>query len=92
MEDIIKISFENNQKKINNRGLDEMLKDFSSDEKEYIFITNIFKKVNSQNDIINELKLIKSKTTPTSLLLILKTLGKISISDAQPILDKILYE
>ncbi|SHE88961.1 hypothetical protein [Chryseobacterium takakiae] len=92
MEDIIKISIENSQKKINNRGLDEMLKDFSSDEKEYIFITNIFKKVNNQNDIINELKLIKSKTTPTSLLLILKTLGKISISDAQPILDKILHE
>ncbi|OVE54727.1 hypothetical protein B0E34_18060 [Chryseobacterium mucoviscidosis] len=69
---IIKISIQNNQKTINNRSLDEMLKDFSSDEKEYIFITNIFKKVNNQNDIINELKLIKSKTTPTSLLLILK--------------------
>lgn len=79
-------------KKINNRELDEMLKDFSSDEKEYTFITNIFKKANNQNDIINELKLIKSKTTPTSLLLILKTLGKISISEAQPILDKILQE
>lgn len=90
MEDIIKISIEKNQKKINNRGLDEMLKDFSSDEKEYIFITNIFKKVKNQNDIINELKLIKSQTTPTSLLLVLKTLGKISISDAQPILDEIL--
>lgn len=91
MEDIIKISIQNNQKTINNKGLDEMLKDFSSDEKEYIFITNIFKKVNNQNDIINELKLIKSKTTPTSLLLILKTLGKNSISEAQPILDKILH-
>ncbi|QQV02744.1 MULTISPECIES: hypothetical protein [Chryseobacterium] len=90
MEDIIKISIKNDQKTINNRRLDEMLEDFSSDEKEYIFITNIFKKVNNQNDIINELKLIKSKTTPTSLLLILKTLGKISISEAQPILDKIL--
>lgn len=90
MENTIKISMENNQKKINNRGLDEMLKDFSSDEKEYILITDIFKKVNNQSDIINELKLIKSKTTPTSLLLVLKTLGKISVSDAQPILDEIL--
>ncbi len=92
MEEIIKISTQENQKTINNRRLDEMLKDFSADEKEYIFITNIFKKANNQNDIINELKLIKSKTTPTSLLLILKTLGKISISEAQPILNEILQE
>ncbi|KFF21064.1 hypothetical protein [Chryseobacterium sp. JM1] len=90
MEDIIKISTQNNQKKINNRGLDEMLKDFSSDEKEYAFISVIFKRVNNQNDIIRELKLIKSETTPTSLLLIIKTLGKISVSEAQLILDKIL--
>lgn len=90
MEDIIKISTQNNQKKINNRGLDEMLKYFSSHEKENAFITNIFKRVNNQNDIIKELKLIKSETTPTSLLLIIKTLGEISVSEAQPILDKIL--
>lgn len=67
-----------------------MLKDFSSDEKEYAFISVIFKRVNNQNDIIRELKLIKSETTPTSLLLIIKTLGKISVSEAQLILDKIL--
>lgn len=88
--DLINIEQKNNIKIINKRAIEEILKDFEPKEFEYKKIIHLFKVVNSENDLIRELRKIKKETTPISILLIIKAIGNLSISEANPILEKVL--
>lgn len=88
--EIIEVKTEQGNKIINGRTLYEILKNYDSRDREYSYIFNIFNKIKSEEDLINELRRIKNNTTPISILMIIKSIGNLSISDANPILDKVL--
>ncbi|AXG69764.1 hypothetical protein KORDIASMS9_01991 [Kordia sp. SMS9] len=89
---IIKIKIENNNKTFNERSLKEIINGFEKGEFEYENIMKLFEKINSEKDLIKELKTIKKYTTPISILIIIKALGNLSISEANPILEKVLED
>lgn len=89
---IIKIKIENNSKTFNERSLKEIINGFEKGEFEYENIMKLFEKINSEKDLIKELKILKKYTTPISILIIIKALGNLSISEANPILEKVLED
>lgn len=88
--ELIEIKTEQGNKSINGRTLYEILKNYDSRDAEYNYIFNIFNKIESEQDLISELKKIKNNTTPISILMIIKSIGNLSISEANPILDRVL--
>lgn len=87
---IIEVKTEQGNKTINGRTLYEILNNYDSKDNEYSYIFNIFNKIKSEEELINELKKIKNNTTPNSILMIIKSIGNLSISEANQILDKVL--
>ncbi|MCJ1806238.1 hypothetical protein [Flavobacterium covae] len=85
----INIKVENNNKFINNRTLDEIMKDFNSFDSEFNVIKNLFLKISTEEDLIMELRLIKKNHTPAEILFFIKILGNISISEANHIFEEV---
>lgn len=88
----ILVNTKDKEKTINNRKFGEMIKDFSEKEEEYILIKNVFNNINSEEELILELKKLKAITTPASIMLIIKVIGNFSLIDANPIFDKVMSE
>lgn len=88
----MKIEIKNRKKLINNRDLEQVLKDFIPSEPEYSIIETLFINISSEEELIDELRLLKKHHTPTEILLFIKVLGNLSISEANPIFEKVMND
>jgi signal recognition particle GTPase len=87
---MINIQYNNGLKTINSRSLNEVISDFNSEDKELQIIIDTFNKVNTKDELIHELRKFKNQIEPVSILLCLKAILNLSISEANPILEEIL--
>lgn len=88
----MKIEIQNGKKTINNRDLEQILRDFKPSEIEYNIIKKLFINISSEEEFIYELKSLKKHHTPTEILLFIKIIGNLSISEANPIFEKVMND
>ena len=89
---MITINSNKGKRNINGRDIDEAIKDFSKDDKEYEIIKNAFESISSEEDLINQLKSEKDNISKASILLCLKVILNSSISDVYPLFDRIFED
>lgn len=88
---MINVKIENGVKKINNKKLEEVLEGLNLIHTRINLVKSIFNKTTSEDDLVKELKLLKEKETPTTILLYIMHIGSFeSLYDANIILAKVL--
>jgi hypothetical protein len=88
----IEVKIENGLKKINNQNIETIINGLDSSHTNINKIKEIFEKISSENDLILELKKIYKENTPITILKYIMFIGNLSISEANPILEKVLEE
>ena len=88
--ELIVIKIENGVKRINNQNFHEIIKGLNPSFIDVKEIKKIFEEINSEQGLIEELKKISNKRTPTTILRYIVHIGNLSISQANLILDKVL--
>lgn len=80
-------------KKINGRGLEEILENIPSKPKEIaIAVHEIFNKVNSKAGLIHILKSYREELTPVAIIICIKAILNIPLSEANEILEGVLID
>jgi hypothetical protein len=79
-------------KTFNGQKINDIISKMNSDEKEYSIVKSICEDANSEEDLILGLRKLSKITTPASLLLCIKILGNLSLTDAYPIFDQVMSE
>ncbi|SFN33076.1 hypothetical protein SAMN05421741_10417 [Paenimyroides ummariense] len=87
---LIVIKIENGVKRINNQNVDEVIKGLNPNFIDVKEIKRIFEEINSEEDLIDELKKISNKRTLSTILRYIVHIGNLSIYHANLILDKVL--
>jgi hypothetical protein len=77
------------KKTINGQTLDTILEGVDPLYFDPVVITNIFGKIHSEDELIEELRKMKADNTPTKLLLYIRHLTDLSLMEATEILGKL---
>ncbi|MFN0203991.1 MAG: hypothetical protein ACKVTZ_20900 [Bacteroidia bacterium] len=89
---IINIKIENGCKFIGNRKLVDIINKFPSELHRHNIIESIFNKISSQEELILELKKLKGKTTPISILVMIKIMANVSLTEALPVFYEVMAQ
>ena len=86
----IEVKLENGIKTINGQTLHDILQNTNDNEVRVATLSYLFNNVNSDQELIIELKKLKSEYTPVAILFYLKLLTKGTIADVNDYFQKIL--
>ena len=89
---IINIKIVDGEKFINEQNFETILKNSNTKYTDKDELFKLFNKVSNELDIILELKKRKDTETPVSILKYIMLIGNLSITEAQPIFDKVMED
>lgn len=88
---MITVKTENRIKYINGRNLNQIATTFENNEAtELRHIQILFSKINSEQDLVKELKQLTNDLSPVSILIIIKSLCNFSLGEANAVLDAVI--
>lgn len=87
---MIQFELNNGVKTINGRSLDTIIQTTDLNHLDSTLFKEIFNQINSQIDLIEAMKKIRGKRTPTEIVLYIKYLTGLSLAEATEILHEVI--